>query len=353
MSRIVFLVTSFSLSLNTLFSTALFLWAILFLSRAGHGDEVSQGVSFQPSPVVETIELGQDWMKRVPGKTLLTELSIPGTHDSCALLNGFSFGFAKCQEWSLDFQMKAGVRYLDIRCRHLRDQFSIYHGVIDQKISFSRVVLTCLQFLDEHPGECLIMSIKEESSAEGNTRSFVETFQSEIDAHRNRWLIDEKTPTVQQAKGKIVLLDRVGTLGGLKWNSMNRQDAYQAPPEEKTQLIAAQFNAAIQGDRDRWFLNYCSGTVPGRYLTPSVYAKQTNHFALSYLQGKVQRGKKRLGVVVMDFPGDSLVREIILTNRFVEETSQIEGGTTESEGRRKQDSDVTTDPRIDGSKVKD
>ena len=258
------------------------------------------------------------WMKRLPQNVLLSNLSIPGTHDSGALHNGLSFGFARCQTLTLREQLDSGVRFLDIRCRHQRDRFQIYHGIINQRISFAQVIRVCEEFLDDNPNEILLMSVKEESTSEEITRDFQATFIAEIAPSRDRWCIAEVNPSVGDVRGRIVLVDRVGKLGGLDWNKMNLQDDYQALPEIKKQKIAKHFDAAMGDGSGQWFLNYCSGTVPSRLINPESYATQINPFLLEQI--KARQGH-RLGVVIMDFPSQEIIEAIVMSNRFLRELS--------------------------------
>jgi hypothetical protein len=64
----------------------------------------------------------------------------------------------------------------------------------------------------------------------------------------------------------------------------------------------------------RWFVNFCSGTVPGRLLTPKMYAAQSNEFTLDLIKQPSGNRPVRLGTVVMDFPGEDLIEQIIETN---------------------------------------
>ena len=256
------------------------------------------------------------WMKRLPQKVLLSNLSIPGTHDSGALHNGLSFGFARCQSLTLREQLDSGIRFLDIRCRHQRDRFQIYHGVINQRISFAQVIRVCEEFLAENPTEILLMSVKEESTSEEVTRDFQATFIAEIAPFKARWCIAKVNPSVGDVRGRIVLVDRVGTLGGLDWSTMNLQDDYQALPEIKKQKIAKHFDAAMGDGSGQWFLNYCSGTVPSRLINPESYATQINPFLLE--QVKARHGN-RLGVVIMDFPNQEIIEAIVMSNRCLRE----------------------------------
>jgi 1-phosphatidylinositol phosphodiesterase len=66
------------------------------------------------------------WMENVPDDTLLSNMTIPGTHDSCARS---SIPFVRTQYLSITKQMEAGLRFLDLRLRvHPDGQLYCYHG---------------------------------------------------------------------------------------------------------------------------------------------------------------------------------------------------------------------------------
>lgn len=68
------------------------------------------------------------WMGEIPDDTLLSDITIPGTHDTCARSN---VPFVRTQYLSVAKQMEAGLRFLDLRCRvHPDGQLYMYHGGI-------------------------------------------------------------------------------------------------------------------------------------------------------------------------------------------------------------------------------
>jgi 1-phosphatidylinositol phosphodiesterase len=146
-------------------------------------------------------------MALIPDEVAMTALSIAGTHDSGALNEPFS-GVAKCQDLPILDQLEAGVRFLDIRCRHDQDAFSIYHGSVDEAQSFAAVMETLRRFLAEHPTEAMLVSVKEEGSAGVNTRTFAETLRSYIDEDPGVWFASSGVPTLAAARGKLVLVRR-------------------------------------------------------------------------------------------------------------------------------------------------
>ena len=66
----------------------------------------------------------QTWMGSFDDGVPLRQLSILGTHSS---MSQGTWGDAfQTQASSLDVQMQAGIRALDIRCRHQNNRFQIY-----------------------------------------------------------------------------------------------------------------------------------------------------------------------------------------------------------------------------------
>ena len=72
-----------------------------------------------------------DWMSKIDGSKKLSEFNIPGTHDTCSLHGGAQ---TETQSMHLGAQFYAGIRFIDIRCRHANDSFQIYHGAISQNL---------------------------------------------------------------------------------------------------------------------------------------------------------------------------------------------------------------------------
>ena len=270
--------------------------------------------SFQTKPRAATVQRHSAWMARLPDGVKLSALSLPGTHDSGALYDGLSFGFAKCQAWQLADQLKAGIRFLDIRCRRVDDRLLIYHGIIDQHLTFAEVRDICRTFLEQHPSECIVMSVQEESTAVNSTRPFAESFAAATANDGELWYIARETPPLQAVRGRIVLIDRVGTLGGIRWDDLQRQDQYEAPLDEKVRVVREQFERAAQGDADEWFINFCSGVLSKQLVTPRQYAIQSNRTTLEFLNQHAAQKSVRLGTVVLDFPGEDLIECIVASN---------------------------------------
>jgi 1-phosphatidylinositol phosphodiesterase len=272
-----------------------------------------------------------DWMADLADARGVAELSIPGTHDSGALLEPYP-GVAQAQQLAIADQLVAGVRYLDLRCRHYQDAFLIYHGPVDQDQTFDEVLATMARFLDEHPGETLIVSVKEEAEPQSNTRSFEATFAAYVAQAPDRWYLGDTLPRLGDVRGRLVLLRRFAAgaaplgIDGSGWAdnttfsltsaaSLRIEDAYIVTDNAaKWTAITALLAEARSGDAATLFLDYTSGyqTIGGLPSIPSV-AGDINA-RLDGLLADPQNRHARLGVLAMDFVTAARARAIIVTN---------------------------------------
>ena len=271
-----------------------------------------------PAPVMSQsrvlTESHPDWMSKVKDDVKIHAISIPGTHETCSMYGG---PLVACQDLSIMDQLLSGVRFLDIRCRHINDCFMIHHDSVYQQLSFGTGVRdVCIQFLKQHPKEFIFMMVKEEYTPAENTRTFAETMKSYL---TNDFYLQEGSHTLKEVRGKIVLIRRfdssispmgnkinfkndqiftsvttitarvqdcyyVGTLfdRGRKWNNFN------------TLLTEARANT----NKDELFINYASGSsafcypystceymnpLVGNYLTQSQPKAYTGTLMLDYI----------------------------------------------------------------------
>jgi 1-phosphatidylinositol phosphodiesterase len=262
----------------------------------------------------------------------LAELSIPGTHDSGANFEPYA-GLAKTQELTIAEQLAAGVRYFDVRCRHVEDQFLIYHGAIDQNQSFDDVLASMFAFLDDHPSETLIVSIKEEAMSDHTTRSFEDTFAAYVARAPERWDLAPAVPRLGDARGKLVLLRRFSAtavplgIDAAPWAdsatfsiangdaSLRVQDEYMVTDNDaKWTAITGLVDEARTADPATLFLDYTSGFQTISAL-PNITVVSTDIDArLDHLLADPGNAHAHLGVLVMDFVTASRARAIIATN---------------------------------------
>lgn len=269
-------------------------------------------------------------MSSIDGEKFLHELSIPGTHDSGALVETVR-GTAKCQNLSIEQQLQSGVRFLDIRCRHIGDAFAIHHGPVYQELNFTDVLQSVTAFLLANPSETVIMSVKEEYSPEGNTRSFAETFISYVERNPRIWHLGPEVPKLNDVRGKIVLLrrfndpgnrgiaaaasvwpdDTTGTLEGPP--SIRVQDVYKVWDRGNKWTYITSLFGEMPSNPATLYLNFASGYSPWTFGIPDI--PHIADYIIPRLDGFFSQAQpRRYGIVVMDFVTPGLAELIYRTN---------------------------------------
>ncbi len=169
-----------------------------------HAWYLANGSPFPPRP---------DWMANVPDNLRLTELCLPGTHDTMSRYGSIP---TETQELTLIEQLEAGIRVIDIRCRQDDDFFRIYHGRVPQLAVFGADVLDVLAgFLADHPTETVLMHLKQEGSELSGSPSL--SFNQVLDNYLNAYSDIHYLPSVAdypdhgtelgEVRGKFVIID--------------------------------------------------------------------------------------------------------------------------------------------------
>lgn len=167
---------------------------------------------------------GPCWMKYVDGNKYLDELSIPGTHDSstCSVDNDTEpqTSLAKCQQDYIPTQLLEGIRYFDIRLGKNNENGDpgIDHGIcyLLKKdggfIHLSDVIGYFKTFLNENPSEALIMLVSR-GNDEATDESVTTAFANVMDNNSDLFYTSSHVPTLNEVRGKIVLLRRFKLAG--------------------------------------------------------------------------------------------------------------------------------------------
>ncbi|KYH04576.1 phosphatidylinositol diacylglycerol-lyase [Chryseobacterium cucumeris] len=272
------------------------------------------------------------WMSGLQDNISISKISIPGTHDSGARVDApVVSGTAKTQDLSIAEQLNAGVRFLDIRCRHIDNAFTIHHGAIYQNLNFDDVLNACYAFLNSHPSETIIMSVKEEYDASNTTRSFEQTFDSYVQKNPSKWDLGANIPTLGAVRGKIKLLRRFssGTTKGINaspWadnttfdinNSgvqLKVQDYYKVTNnDDKWNGISSLLNEAKNDTNGKLFVNFTSGYKPGIFGIPNIptVSNNINPRLKTFFQSNTHGS---FGIMPIDFVNAELSQLIVNTN---------------------------------------
>jgi 1-phosphatidylinositol phosphodiesterase len=253
--------------------------------------------------------------------------------------------------------LESGVRVLDIRCRHIEDIFAIHHGPFFQNTFFGDVLNITTKFLHDHPGETVLMRVKEEYNPEKNTRTFEETFRDYYwkDWNASFWKPTSDNPRLGDIRGKIVVLQNfpAGTKYGINYDSFSTQDDYVLDTNwdlyDKWTKVKDYLDKANTGDTNTKYMNYLTGSTGSfPYFVVSGHSSpQTG--APRLMTGRTTPGWKdswpdfprvncfigicsiafegtdvltyerldnytRVGVLMADFPGPGLIERIISRN---------------------------------------
>ncbi|WP_374349264.1 phosphatidylinositol-specific phospholipase C [Chitinimonas sp.] len=306
------------------------------------------------------------WMSVIDGNTPLRDLSLAGTHDSLSYYGG---DIVQTQSLSLANQLRSGIRVFDVRCRHINNVFAIHHGLVFQKTMFGDVLNGMADFLRRNPSETILMSVQEEYTPEGNSRSFEATLADYKARYGSLlWEPSSQTPTLGETRGKIVLiqnftaqrrygLDPAQFHGQGDWILNTNWDLYAKWEKVKAQLGLASANfgrgyytnglSASTGSFPYFVASGHSSpqtgaprlltglTTPGwRNSYPdfprvgcfwgicSIAFEGTNDLTHQYI---VNNRPRYVGWITMDFPGNSLVDTLVQLN-YPRCSSWVNGG---------------------------
>ncbi|MBE6748981.1 MAG: phosphatidylinositol-specific phospholipase C domain-containing protein [Ruminococcaceae bacterium] len=290
-----------------------------------------------------------DWMKNIPDDFLVSEINLVGTHNSCTQFMHFKH-FCRCQNKNIFDQLNMGIRLLDIRFNFDGEKLKLSHSIFNCKKSrnkkedllFSDVFKDCELFLKENPTETILMSVKREAGKkeEETFDYFYNTFIKNSDIFYTKNAI----PTLKEARGKIVLLNRCGAdiensnytddntginLTGWPYQNSRKeaslqkvliplrngksesffylQDFFKLKPKKKWEIAVL---PAIQNSpQDKSIIfNFFSGSngfsSPKRYS--KILFKRFSDYELIPM--------KKYGWFVLDFPTKKIIKKIVLSN---------------------------------------
>lgn len=271
-----------------------------------------EGIDRSPVPGTDS------WMKDLPDDMLISDVMLPGTHDSAAKYVSLPF-FSRCQALDIAGQLEAGYRFLDIRLNAKEDgSMFLMHGFTycrnglmpwSGRLELGTVLAQCYSFLKAHPSEFIIFSAKQERT-DVSLDLFEYILKSFVDASPEYWLLTDSIVSVAEARGKLVLMRRykdtlgLGSDSGISffWSDQNNrqntdlaetlhdngsytlmvQDRYKYDSEDKRNAFLnalASANEALSGSNI--FINYLSTNGNTLYGHPYKYARRLNSWFIS------------------------------------------------------------------------
>ena len=281
-----------------------------------------------------------DWMGRLDGKLRLSEINIPGTHDS-ATQYIFPSYFLRDQDTGVQEQLENGYRYLDVRVALDKDgkELKLIHAfgtcrrgaaLWSKALSYDDFCDAALAFLDAHPGETVIFCVKPESSGDdpAAVRALIEARAA---LEPDKWYTDNTIPTLDEARGRIVLCRRYDGALGLDFDwadqgdpsvlenpveahaigeteSLFVQDRYHYAVADKWQAVRFTLEKCRAG-ADAFSLNFLS-TAQGKLPHPLAFAREMNAL---FADEKLEKGG-HYGIILFDFASAELARQVVESN---------------------------------------
>nr|XP_017206920.1 uncharacterized protein LOC100150707 [Danio rerio] len=247
------------------------------------------------------------WMETLDDEKLISEVNIPGTHETMALLK---IPGSQCQSWSLENQLKAGIRYIDLRVKG--KNLKIVHGWIPQLTTFAEVFDTTKRFLSQYETETVLIRVKHVKSR----GRFPENVIHQLKNDPGCW-VSERIPQIREVRGKIVFVQKNSFKLGIPLLETDQKGDYKVfRIKKKEDKITEHLKQALGALKtNRAVLSYSSGTgLPLLIIwnTPNHVAKEINPWLYGHLSGiSKQNPKGCFGIIAMDFPGFDLIQKII------------------------------------------
>ncbi|PWY80607.1 PLC-like phosphodiesterase [Aspergillus heteromorphus CBS 117.55] len=164
------------------------------------------------------------WMRELNDDTVLSSISIPGTHNSPTYHTAAPS--VRCQAVSPREQLRNGVRFFDIRVQPQhptepsKDGLILVHGVFPVSLTGNKYLRDLMsevnEFLEHNPSETLIMSLKREGPGNHTDEQLSRIINDHYACPGSRWYTKPEIPTLGEVRGKVVLVRRFNILENLK-----------------------------------------------------------------------------------------------------------------------------------------
>lgn len=292
----------------------------------------------------------KNWMIDMSDTTKLSDINIPGTHDSCAFRVQFPL-LSKCQNKTIKEQLNSGIRFLDIRVEKIGNKLKLVHDIADckhpektsKKLLLEDIIDDCKSFLSENPSEAILLSYKRDDGANQE-----ETFDTFFENYLNNdpiWYTENRIPNLKEVRGKIVLLNRdnidksnpeytdfntginlstwvyqkenveriyevaelSGRDGALTGKTFTVQDLYGLTPQKKWSLAVSPFIQSPPKTDDILITFFSCGSL---FYNPKRSAKYIN----KRLAKSILEKTKKYGWIILDYPTEKFINKVINSN---------------------------------------
>jgi 1-phosphatidylinositol phosphodiesterase len=337
--------------MNLIINTAVF--AVLIASTAAHWD----AAYFRNSN--DGFKERKNWMKQIRGSVRLSEMAIPGTHDSAANGNGNDILYT--QTMNFDEQLRFGIRFFHIRVRHFRNIFALHLGVFYLRKNFNDFLSSVHDFLKQNPSETVLFRLMHAHDDAENSRSMSHTLDVYLSNYDTYLKTTNRGITLEEARGKFIIMSDNSEFNshGIVYGQSDIQDNYHLKTNwdlyNKWEKVKEHIKKAANGNQNTFYINYLSGSggsfpyfVASGHSSPGTSAARlstgrttpgwknsykdfprvtcfigictiafegTNILSRNVIKDLNKQNQKRsVGIIMADFPGDDLINEIVRNN---------------------------------------
>lgn len=257
----------------------------------------------------------KNWMAAIPGGTSLAAMTLPGTHDTCALRR---LPYVRCQSYGPHDQEEMGVRVLDLRVNDW-DDMPITHGPIDVENTLVHVLDDLKKFLSENPTETVLISVKQEHTG-SDAKKLGARWASTTKKYGSLLYTSSKVPTLDQVRGKVVVISRSAGIPGIPWSSAKVSDDYQVDSKndainKKWPSITKSLDAASKAPKSELHVTFCSGNGGTHVgLMPNEVNDIIEPRLTDWLNKRPGQKNERLGIVMVDYAKKGKIEQIASRN---------------------------------------
>jgi 1-phosphatidylinositol phosphodiesterase len=267
-------------------------------------------------------------MSYIDDSTNITNLVIPGTHNSCSskfIKTNLKFIKERIvnQVWSIREQLLAGIRYFDLRPGQ---NYYIYHSNFPTIYTLNDTLKEMSNFLKEYPSEFLFVRFQFVNKTCQSINYFLcfdKFLHSVLSEYYDIFYQENEFPELKSIRGKIYpFIENSDFANFTNWNSFKEgffylQDIYKyklmhylfRPFLFKSKRDSIKlYLYDIDRKKEKLVLNHNSMTNRNLKCTPQFVAFITNEisFKSEYIRG----------VVIFDFPSEELIKHIIDKNNL-------------------------------------
>ena len=316
---------------------------------AGEGYDLAKNAAEKLNDLLPFARVNRsNWMGSLSDNTMLTDMSIPGTHDSACFNPVTGAVMGQTQMDSFYVQLMSGIRFFDIRGRDdlsiTSHDFVLTHDkYLPQPITFVSVLAEMLLFLKLNNDETIIIQLKSDAGSVAGLDKI--SHQVMVDFGLDNFVLESSLSNVnlRKARGKIVVLNRFSkesktggmyiayennryTIDEKKKGSQSKtirtcliQDFYDVSVGDKQTRIRNFFDNYNCSSEQRLRINFL--TIGAEFsvtrISPLVSATLTNFAFVRYLR---KNSKKYAGVFMLDAVGltkstDEIIARVINNNK--------------------------------------